>query len=55
MEKGVSSGEELLKLLERIEGQLQAPQARCLRLIIIDSVANVFRYATRTHPFRFVY
>ena len=44
VEKGVTSGEELLHVVERIEGQLlQRALPRRLRLIVIDSIANVFR------------
>ena len=44
MERGVTSGEELLHVVERIERQLlQVLLPKRLRLIIIDSIANVFR------------
>ena len=44
VERDVTSGHELLQRLERAEGLLlEQPQQKPMRLIVIDSVANIFR------------
>ena len=44
VERDVTSGHELLQRLERAEGLLlEQPQQKPVRLIVIDSVANIFR------------
>jgi len=44
LKTGVVTGQELLAALEQTEAQvLRNPHRRRIRLIIIDSIANVFR------------
>ena len=44
LETGVVTGKDLLAALERVEARLlRNPLGRPLRLIVIDSIANVFR------------
>ena len=44
LKTGVVTGQDLLATLERTEAQLlRNPHRRRIRLIVIDSIANVFR------------
>jgi RecA/RadA recombinase len=59
LERGVNTPADLFRVLERAEDLLRNPTAKPVRLIIIDSVASVFRdvgddstalpYVQRTH------
>ncbi|KAK9824182.1 hypothetical protein WJX72_008385 [[Myrmecia] bisecta] len=43
IERDITSGEELLACLERVRRLLSSPPGRPLRLIVIDSIAYIFR------------